>query len=71
VRAARPLMQLSAERGGRPVTWDPERPATRQENRFWVYNRAGLPCRRCGTLVEARGQGDDNRTTFWCPRCQT
>jgi endonuclease VIII len=71
VRATRPLMQLSAERGGRPVTWEPERPATRQENRFWVYNRAGLPCRRCGELVQARGQGDDNRRTFWCPGCQS
>jgi endonuclease-8 len=36
----------------------------------WVYGRAGRPCRRCGTPIRARGQGDDNRTTFWCPRCQ-
>ena len=35
-----------------------------------VYERAGRPCPRCGTLVQARGQGDDNRTTFWCPGCQ-
>jgi endonuclease-8 len=35
-----------------------------------VYNRAGRPCPRCGTIVRARGQGDDNRTTFWCPGCQ-
>jgi formamidopyrimidine-DNA glycosylase len=28
------------------------------------------PCRRCGTPIAARGQGDDNRTTYWCPRCQ-
>ena len=27
--------------------------------------------RRCGALVRARGQGDDNRTTFWCPGCQS
>ncbi|MGN6188481.1 MAG: hypothetical protein ACTHOE_06250 [Conexibacter sp.] len=20
--------------------------------------------------MRARGQGDDNRTTFWCPGCQ-
>ena len=33
----------------------------------WVYERAGRPCRRCGTLIRARGQGDDNRTTYWCP----
>lgn len=70
VRAARPLMRLSAERGGRVVTVEPERPARRAENRTWVYDRGGLPCRRCDTLVRARGQGDENRTTFWCPRCQ-
>lgn len=69
-RRARPLMRLSAERGGRVVTVEPERPARRAENRTWVYNRAGLPCRRCGTTVRARGQGDDNRTTYWCPSCQ-
>lgn len=39
--------------------------------RTWVYRRAGLPCRRCGTPVRSRGQGDANRTTYWCPRCQT
>jgi endonuclease VIII len=36
-----------------------------------VYKRAGLPCRRCATPIEARGQGDDNRTTYWCPTCQS
>ncbi len=35
-----------------------------------VYDRAGRPCPRCGTTIRARGQGDDNRTTFWCPECQ-
>lgn len=35
-----------------------------------VYDRAGRPCPRCGTTIKARGQGDDNRTTFWCPGCQ-
>ena len=35
-----------------------------------VYRQAGRPCPRCGTLVVCRGQGDDNRTTFWCPGCQ-
>jgi endonuclease-8 len=35
-----------------------------------VYRRAGQPCPRCGTLLRARGQGDANRTTYWCPRCQ-
>ena len=35
-----------------------------------VYRRAGRPCPRCGTAIRARGQGDDNRATFWCPGCQ-
>ena len=35
-----------------------------------VYGRAGLPCPRCGTRVKSRGQGEDNRTTYWCPGCQ-
>ena len=57
VRCARPLMQASAEHGG-------------TQNKPRVYDRAGRPCPRCGTLVRARGQGDDNRTTYWCPACQ-
>jgi endonuclease-8 len=36
-----------------------------------VFRRNGTPCDRCGTAILARGQGDDNRTTFWCPGCQT
>ena len=35
-----------------------------------VYGRAGRPCPRCGAAIRVRRQGDDNRTTFWCPGCQ-
>jgi endonuclease VIII len=35
-----------------------------------VYRRVGRPCRRCGAAILARGQGDDNRTAYWCPGCQ-
>jgi endonuclease VIII len=35
-----------------------------------AYRRAGRPCPRCGTAIRARGQGDANRTTYWCPGCQ-
>jgi endonuclease VIII len=61
VRAARPLMRESAVKGGR---------ITAAPGAVWVHERAGRPCRRCGTPIRARGQGDDNRTTFWCPTCQ-
>ncbi len=36
-----------------------------------VYRRAGEPCRRCGTAIGSRGQGEANRTTYWCPGCQS
>jgi len=38
---------------------------------LWVYGRAGRPCRRCGTLICARRQGEQARSTYWCPSCQS
>ena len=35
---------------------------------YYVYGRAGLPCRRCGTRVKLTRQGQ--RATHHCPRCQ-
>ncbi len=35
-----------------------------------VYRRAGMPCPRCQAAIRSRGQGDDNRTAYWCPVCQ-
>jgi endonuclease-8 len=35
-----------------------------------VYRRPGRPCPRCGEPIRSRGQGDDNRTAYWCPGCQ-
>jgi formamidopyrimidine-DNA glycosylase len=38
------------------------------QKEFLVYNRAGLPCRRCGTkILQIRQSG---RSTYYCPRCQ-
>jgi endonuclease-8 len=37
---------------------------------LWVYGRAGRPCRRCGTAIRGRRQGEQGRMTYWCPRCQ-
>ena len=55
VGAARRLMQ-AALAGGR--------------SRRNVYRHAGRPCPRCGRPVRSRGQGDENRTAYWCPGCQ-
>jgi endonuclease-8 len=57
IERTRPRMRLSAEQG--PRTIQPR-----------VYKKVGQPCRRCGTPIAARGQGDANRTTYWCPGCQ-
>lgn len=34
----------------------------------YVYKRAGLPCRRCGT--EIRADSIAGRDVYWCPTCQ-
>jgi endonuclease-8 len=52
--------------GGRRVTTGVARPG----ESLWVYRRTGRACRRCGTLIRARRQGEDARTTYWCPSCQ-
>jgi endonuclease-8 len=57
VAAARPRMHESATRG-------------HQRREHQVYRRAGMPCPRCRGPIRSRGQGDDNRMTYWCPRCQ-
>ncbi|WP_315095205.1 DNA-formamidopyrimidine glycosylase family protein [uncultured Cellulomonas sp.] len=36
--------------------------------RFWVYQRTGLPCRVCGTPVLLEGMA--TRKLYWCPVCQ-
>ena len=71
VRGVRPLMQRSVERGGRIATVFAARGGPAGPGRpTWVFERAGLPCRTCGATIRERGQGDDNRTTYWCPQCQ-
>jgi formamidopyrimidine-DNA glycosylase len=36
--------------------------------RLYIYERAGRPCRVCGTVVRRITQGQ--RSTYYCPRCQ-
>jgi endonuclease-8 len=52
---ARKMMQSAVETGRHP---------------FKVYRRRRGVCPRCRGPVSSRGQGDANRTTYWCPRCQ-
>ena len=63
VRTAERLMKRSAAP-------PPRRPAPASRPRWWVYQRAGKPCRRCGTVLLMRRHGRWGRSTWWCPRCQ-
>jgi endonuclease VIII len=36
----------------------------------WRVYRRRAPCPGCRGRISSRGQGDANRTTYWCPRCQ-
>jgi len=38
------------------------------QQRYWVYDRAGEPCRRCGAPIRRLIQGQ--RATYYCPACQ-
>ena len=40
------------------------------EERLWVYSRGGKPCRKCGTEIASRKDGEAARVTYWCPACQ-
>ncbi len=55
------------------VTYSGNRRTTHSMNagdRLWVYGRQGQECRRCGALVMMRKQGEQVRSTYWCPQCQ-
>lgn len=41
-----------------------------RSDRLWVYGRQGEECRRCGTAIEMRKQGEQVRSTYWCAVCQ-
>ncbi|NHI16951.1 Fpg/Nei family DNA glycosylase [Microbacterium excoecariae] len=39
-----------------------------RDDRHWVYHRAGLPCRVCGTEIVLEEM--QARKLYWCPTCQ-
>jgi endonuclease-8 len=55
LKAAQTLMRTSVE-GPRPARH--------------VYRRAGRLCPRCGGVIRSAPQGENARTTYWCPGCQ-
>ncbi|QNE47214.1 Fpg/Nei family DNA glycosylase [Glaciihabitans sp. INWT7] len=59
---------------GQMLTMDGLTPAARRkalahrDDRHWVYHRAGLPCRVCGTNIALEELG--GRKLYWCPTDQ-
>jgi endonuclease-8 len=74
VDTAQTLLRANVTQNLAPMTtYTGYRRTTRRADpreRLWVYGRARLPCRRCGTPIEIRKQGTDARLTYWCPTCQ-
>jgi endonuclease-8 len=73
--AAHRWLKANVEDGstGQIVTYSGNRRTTNAFNRsdrLWVYGRQGQECRRCGAVVEMRKQGEQARSTYWCPQCQ-
>jgi endonuclease VIII len=64
VARARDMLWVNRSRWNRCTTGD-----TRAGQQLWVYGRAGLNCRRCGTRIHHDDTGE--RVRYWCPSCQT
>lgn len=64
LKLARRMITANRTTGSQITTGD-----TRPGRQRWVYDRAGSPCRRCGTDIAMDRDGTD-RVTYWCPVCQ-
>jgi endonuclease-8 len=70
VTLAQRLLEANKHRWEQITTGDP-----RPGRQLWVFDRAGRDCRRCGTPIRCRDQGEPDameqaRRAYWCPHCQ-
>jgi endonuclease VIII len=67
VRLARQLLWTNRDHPEQATTGN-----LRRGHQHWVYQRAGEPCRRCGTSIRRGelGPAGEERLTYWCPSCQ-
>lgn len=68
--AIRAVLSEGIEREGASVNWyrKPDGTTGEAQHHFLVYDRAGQPCLRCGTIIEKIRVAQ--RGTHFCPRCQ-
>lgn len=71
IDVARRLLLRNSDRPEQSTTGELG-PANRHGRRHWVYQRAGQPCRRCGTRIRMYELGDAlyARSAYYCPTCQ-
>lgn len=67
------LLRIGVETGQMMTMDDLDAEAYRRamahrDDRHWVYHRAGLPCRVCGTEIVLEEMA--SRKLYWCPSCQ-
>jgi len=70
VNAVKITLQRAIEAGGSSLRDFADcngRPGCFQQQ-YWVYGRAGQPCRQCSAPINKIRQGQ--RSTFFCPQCQ-
>ena len=70
LQTIRDALLAGIEHEGASINWyrKPDGQKGESQNHFYVYGRAGLPCRRCGTAINKIRVAQ--RGTHFCPHCQ-
>ena len=70
MQTLRAALRAGIEHEGASINWyrKPDGQKGESQNHFYVYGRAGLPCRQCGTAINKIRLAQ--RGTHFCPLCQ-
>lgn len=66
LKRARELMRRNLRPGPRRTTF-----GSHASDNYWVYERSGKHCLKCDARVGMRRQGALQRSTYFCPDCQS
>ena len=66
LKRARELMRRNLGRGPRRTTF-----GSYASSNYWVYERSGQRCMKCDAKIGMRRQGALQRSTYFCPDCQS
>lgn len=65
LKMAHRLMRMNTDHVIQTTTGD-----SRKGQQWWVMERPGRPCRRCGSTIQVTNHGVPPRLSYWCPNCQ-